>query len=315
MMELGVFREVILDELHRSIPPGYTMEVIEDYQGNDQPLTGIIFTREGKEHGPVIYVEELYKDYLDGIPPEKVVRDRMYEVLEEYQESRDVPDINCDFVLQRVYFKAASEERTRQRFRNVPTVHVPGVKGIILYPCMDVVVGGRKGNATITYENIEQDAIPVDELLSAARDNTNKRMEILPLKKKLERGLPPEVTELIESPFLVTNDKVDEQSGGMGGASIFGAQEVLEQLSGSYYIIPTSIYECLMLPVDYEPKVSRLQELLRDVNSGGIKDPITGESFLDENAVLSDYIYLCDNGMISTVEPEAVAEVCREAEM
>ena len=50
MMSKEEFQDVILEELHRQFPQGYSLSVIDVLKSNDTPYTGITITKEGSSN-------------------------------------------------------------------------------------------------------------------------------------------------------------------------------------------------------------------------------------------------------------------------
>ena len=315
MMNLETFRDVLLDEISHKLPPGYTLNVSKVVKESDIEKTGISIAKEGSALANLVYAEDLFGFYEKGVTTEEIADTIMVAVNEDRFDQAEVPDFSRQYLLDNVYFRMANAEKNQRRFADVPTKRPPGADDILLYPCIDVYVAGKTGVTTIHNDNLEQSGISVEELHAAAESNTEKRLEIIPLAEKLAQALPEGTMEFFESPFHVTNDKVEHARGGMSGASVFGAPKLLATLKEPYYIVPSSVHECLFLPVSFDPTPDRLISLMDEVNSGEAIDPITGERVLKEEDVLSDRLYVVDKGVVRTVNAEAGAEAKKTMEL
>ena len=294
MMNRSEFKDVIIEEIRRQFSEGYTVDVREVVKSNDVTNTGITVTKIGSNVGATVYVENLYERYRDLSSPELIAEELKKSFIQESALEAEVPEFDKSFILDHVYYRMANTDTNQRRLADVPVQDVPGIEGVTLYPVIEVSIGNRRGTTIIHNDSLANLDISMDELHDAAMRNTEARIEIIPLADKLRGMVPEGMMEGFESPFLVASDRFSEQ----GGASAFAAPGAFAKLTESYYIIPSSVHEILLLPVSFESDQDRLKSLVKEVNS----DVLAPED------VLSDKIYLVEDGKFSTLEgPEAEA--------
>lgn len=76
--------------------------------------------------------------------------------------------------------------------------------------------------------------------------------------------------------------------GGCYGAGVLANKNILEEIrakEGDFYIIPSSIHECIVIPKDLGGEVSVVKDMINEVNA----------SVVDPTDVLSDNLYLYDS--------------------
>lgn len=292
MLRQDEFTEVIVEEIRDRLPDSYSVTTKEVVKQNDAAYTAINVTKEGNDIGVVLYVEDLFMSYQQGQTTEVIADKTVRAIRENEPEIGSAPIIDREFVMDHVYFRMANAGMNQKRLENIATCPAPGAEDIALYPCVDVSVGKRRGVTMISRTHMESLGITEEELHSAARANTERRIEVIPLKQVLQEMMPAFMADELDSPFYVTRDKgaVD----GVGSASIFGAPEALKKMEGDYYIIPSSVHEVLLLPKSFEPDTDRLHELVHEVN----RDVLQPEDFL------SDHVYESNSGNVSTLKSE-----------
>ena len=140
----------------------------------------------------------------------------------------------------------------------------------------------EKGIATVMVTNamMKQWGLTLEELKELACVNTPRLfpVRVEPLAKVLEDFLPPEHAESI--PLYVMTNSV-----GINGASCILYERVLENLASEWrtdiFILPSSVHEVLLLPVQKGFDKDYLEKIVRESN----KTVVSQEEFL------SDHVY------------------------
>ena len=288
MMSKEEFQDVILEELNRQFPQGYSLSVIDVLKSNDTPYTGITITKEGSSIGTTMYVEHLYEDYQRGATPETIA-EHCREQYDSQDLETDIPKFDKDFVLSNVYYRMANEDQNRRRFQDVPTWKAPGVDDIVLYPCVAVTVAGRNGVTIIHESQMESLGITREELHESAIRNTEARIEIQPLKNVLAGIVPGAEPEQFDSPLLIAMDK--DSHAMVGGASPLAAPSAFAQLKEPCYILPSSVHELLLIPASSVEDEDYLRSMVKDVNM----------NVMEAEDILSYNIYKVDEGKFQTL--------------
>lgn len=132
------------------------------------------------------------------------------------------------------------------------------------------------GTTYVSSKMLEAWNVKFEEAFLDACDNYIDKVEIMPLSKKLEAmtGMP---AEAFDNPMWVANLISQETYG--ASAVILGRTELEEHFPNGYIVIPSSIHEMLILPIDTE--TDELNRIITDVN----------ENALDPKDILSDHYY------------------------
>ena len=135
----------------------------------------------------------------------------------------------------------------------------------------------------IRNEHLQIWGISAEQIMRDAMTATEENSEILfqPLVRVLKNDLKCRDGEIPETPlYLLTNQSR------MYGAICIALPDVTEHiaqnLNSDYFIIPSSIHECLILPDDGVYRTSELNQMVSDINQTNVED----------QEVLSDHVYL-----------------------
>ena len=223
---------------------------------------------------PTIYLEEFYDSYLDSYSLDEIV----YYVLALYEDIRFEQDINIDDMLHfelikdRIAFKLINFAMNEDLLEHVP--HKCFMEfALVFYVILDTD-GDQAGTILITDKILEYWGVGLDELYEAANRNmpTLLPMKFKPMKDMMREipTCPPEVIVEDNPLYVLTN-----------AASYYGAAALMydgilpyiaRQLHESFYILPSSIHEVIIIPESTSPPQEELDQMIENVNKTQI-DP------------------------------------------
>ena len=252
-----------------------TIKRVQVLKNNGVQLDGFSCVMEGHREQPAVYVnhyfrEDVTKEDLCTLAAMvlKIQRDSMlhqtgdFEMLLDYEKMK-----------KRIYCRLISRNKNEDLLKTVPWI-----------PWMDLAIvfymeipGKLIKNATalIRTAHMERWKITEDQLFERAKKNLQRRgFRMVAMTEFLG-----DQVECPDAEMYILNTKKPEF-----GAAVFVDSQVrricAQQIGGSYYILPSSIHELILLPdkVDYERK--ELDELVRQVNSQCVE----AEDFLSDHA-------------------------------
>ncbi len=252
-----------------------TIKRVQVLKNNGVQLDGFSCVMEGHREQPTVYVnhyfrEDVTKEDLCTLAAMvlKIQRDSMlhqtgdFEMLLDYEKMK-----------KRIYCRLISRNKNEDLLKTVPWI-----------PWMDLAIvfymeipGKLIKNATalIRTAHMERWKITEDQLFERAKKNLQRRgFRMVAMTEFLG-----DQVECPDAEMYILNTKKPEF-----GAAVFVDSQVrricARQIGGSYYILPSSIHELILLPdkVDYERK--ELDELVRQVNSQCVE----AEDFLSDHA-------------------------------
>lgn len=277
------FKELVIEKLNKVPEFNSKVETQIIIKNNGLKLEGIFIKQSGKLVSPTFYIEDLYDEYCNGADIDCIVN----KVIDGF-ETRNIPaDKICKFmsdfmlVKEKVVFKIINFDDNQDLLKEVPYRKVLDL-AVVYYCRIDYPEIGR-GTITIKNENIEMWNVSEEDLYEAAFENANKYLpcSIMPMHTVLGQYVEDNFTEELKEQekqfvekinsdvnlYVMTNN---EKS--FGAATMF-YENVLEnfamQLHKNLYILPSSVHEVLLLPVEDKDnhKTMQLQEMVFEVNN------------------------------------------------
>ena len=285
------------------------VEIISVPKNNGVVMQGLALKRAGEKVVPTIYTEGFYVDYLEGRDMEDIVEDFL-EIYEEHGIA-EAPNLdfyqNYEMVKKRLAPKLVNKKKNEQMLTEIP--HKEFLDMAVIFYCL--VDSPRTGTAAIVIRNshMENWGVSAEKLFEDALENaqnilpgTIRTMEELLSRMMQEENMPvwdwrrekeedfpklegvtEDSKEFVGLPLLVlTNNRRY-----LGAACILykGLLERFAEKSGkSFYILPSSIHEVILLPEDKVNNSKNLLHMVAEVN----------RTQLNPEEVLSDTVYYYD---------------------
>ncbi|MBR0373509.1 MAG: hypothetical protein IJH91_03140 [Mogibacterium sp.] len=242
------FRDAAITMLQDMIPASMkvTVRPQEITKANDQKLYGICFQREGSLSAPTYYVDDFFDLYLQGTPMQELM-ERLYKT---YRAGPAVSPVLADAELppynkvkKQFTLRLLEKARNELFLENVPYREVGN--GLVLV-CDISFFSEEDGiyKTTINQDIVDKEGYDVDRMF---RDALRNAPRIDP-PRMMGNDLEPEddVAEGVYKMLCLTT-----RSGSFGAAALFypGMLRELEHIvEESYFVLPVSLHELLILP-------------------------------------------------------------------
>ncbi len=311
-MKIHTFIFQILQKMQAEMEGEAKVSIQDISKNNGVVLTGLTFSQQSVNISPTIYLEDFFEEFKEGKSMEEIVE----EIKEIYYNSKLDRDINMEFFTEyekardHIAYKLINYDKNRELLKEIPHREYLDL-AIVYYYLVDMK---EFANATILIHNkhLEYWEIDEEELYERAKENTHK------LLKVNFCGMLEVLKELIEEDYLCTDTVEDGEaqdteflleSHGAKDATgmyvlsnfsrLYGAATILyegtmercsKQLGGSFYILPSSVHEVILVPDDGQVTREKLGQMVREVNATQVE--------LQEQ--LSDFVYYynAENGGI-----------------
>jgi hypothetical protein len=214
------------------------------------------------------------------------------EILSVYYKGRPGKQLNLEFfkefekVKDRIVYRLINAEKNGELLKEIPHILLEDLAICFYYAFYDEQLG--EGSITIHNKHMEWWSTNHQELMRLAAENTPKLfgVEHKNLKDVITQyyeELPEYITQEDCNFYVLTNKQKTN------GAACMLYDGVLEEMStiigGSFFIIPSSVHEIIMLKDTGKECAEDLHLMIKDVN---------GKHLLEEE-VLSDYPYYYDH--------------------
>ena len=288
MMNIKEFMEYVAKNVKDYLPPSFEnaeIELKDAYKNNDTVLHGIIIKKEEETVTPQIYLDKLYNQYLaDGDLDACVGKVADFRI-EAGRPEITKPDIgflkDYELVKEKLMMKICDRETNVENLDGrVVTLHGDfaatyniivdktddGIATMAIRPEMleewDVTVNQLHADALIADKSRKPTMCDLGDVIFSLENSSFKMDNFLDGKEHHE--LSPEAI------LCLTNaDK-------MQGASYILHDDIMakigEVFGGDYFVLPSSVHECLMVPDNGMHEIDALNEMVKDVNDT-IVDP------------------------------------------
>lgn len=289
-MEINEFAQKVQDAMKRKLGEEYCVELKEVRKNNGVLLHGLLVSAREDNVIPTIYLETFHAAYEDGVPFGEVIR-RIFEV---YREETPQGNVNMDFfksfskVKERICYRLIRRQGNEELLKDIPYVEF-----LDLAICFYYAYSGRTlGEGIIQIHNSHMDlwGIKIRDLMKLAEENTPRLFpeKLSPMTEVLEEIM--EVGGKLDSAGEIPLNVLTNGRRTNGAACILypgTLEKIAARNQRSFYIIPSSIHEVILLEETGEEIPSELKRMIYEVN----------RTHVAAEEVLSDNLYFYDDSM------------------
>lgn len=249
--------------------PIETVEIHQVLKNNGVLETGLVILLKGSNISPNIYLESYYQLYTEGHLVEELLADiaAAYIFAKEQVEDKEYEPYDAKQAEKHLFIRLINQEQNEELLQKCP--YIPYLDLAITFRYIILSDGERIGSALVSFDDMKRWGYDLGTLYKHALSSMRALFE--PRTVSLEKMLRERMAEFeedicdIDNPlYVLTNDI------GMNGASFMLYDDVLETFAreqkSSFYILPSSIHEVLLLPEKEEMNVAFLAETVREVN-------------------------------------------------
>ena len=265
-------------------------------KNNGIVLDGIVIMKNGSNFSPTIYLNGYYSMYLSGCELDEIVR-RVYDIYLNSIGNVTIPDdffMSFEKLRNNVAFRVINYERNEKLLENIPFRRFKNL-AIVYFVVIDDIEEGR-GIVTIYNNHVGYWNINEDILYNCAMINTPRLYpaEIKPMNQVVSDMILKESNEDNIEELIAHVNRMNEEfpmyvltnSYRSYGASCMLYDGLLmkfaRHIEADLYIVPSSVHEIILIPVDGDVTKEGLDEMVRNVNS----------TELSKEEILSDTAYL-----------------------
>ena len=290
MITYHEFLEQIREQVSELVEDEYTVRIMPVRRNNGVVLDSMMIAKPGDQVCPNIYLNQLYKWHQGGMSIPCIAE----RILMQYREA--VPDESFDIgtllsresVCRNIVYRVVNSLRNKDLLEEVP--HRDFLDLSLVYYIL--IRGTQIGDGAVLVRREHQKMWELDdeELDLAARENTEKLLpaDILSISEMMEE-LSRQIgnstyseleTEEVcrESPMYVLTNR-DRQFGACYVANTGVLSELARREEDDLYILPSSVHECMIVPVRCGQDPEELGEMVREIN----RTQVDAEEFLSDS--------------------------------
>lgn len=290
------FYNDITTAVQKHLGEDWTAELLTNVtKNNGTNRVALVLYKNDDKIRPQIYLEKYYEDYQRGKELQEIVE----EVLKMYKSAmKDINPKNLERleewtnIKERLALRIVSKERNQEELYNLVYEEICDLVAIATI-CVERNGEGVK-SIRITQDLARKWNVSNEEILEAAKENTATLF-------------PPKIQDLYEFVQNMVDISKEELSQGrknfpdlqiltndlcINGATVIMydsfMKEVYERLGGKFIILPSSVHEVLVVPLEDSVYIPYLQEVVESIN----------QRFVAEDEILSDNVYMYDGEKI-----------------
>lgn len=299
-MKLDKFLKTVQDRVQDVAGADACVQVQEVRKNNNVVLHGMSILRKGQNVSPTIYLDSFYEMMEEGTDMEHIVK----KILEVYVRGLPRGNVDMDFfkdfdsVRDRIVYRLVNREKNRELLQEIPHVDFLDLAVCFCYSYENPEIG--EGMILIHNTHLEMWQTSHRELMRLAERNKPRLMPawLCSMDSALNGILDEEALAQLRQMqretgkymYVLSNDRRCQ-----GAAAILYPgmlARAAQQMGGSFYILPSSIHEVILLRDETQSGGRQLHEMIEDINRNQLR----------EEEVLSDYAYLYDAAAEKVVE-------------
>lgn len=275
-MTYEMFKEIVILNIKKYLPDDWQEAKIERSQSHKVNFEkdSIVFIKhpgESMEMNPNVDVKHWYQKYLSGYSLEDVLDDLAEAVLDA---ERQVEPLKGNFDIKKargnIFWQLIHTDQNRELLKDLPHREFQDLSIIYVW----LIRGNENAKlctSRITNGLAEQIGMSEEELYEVAKENTQKILPtvIKPMREVINELMGENAVEGIPEPDEPTPMYVISNSIRNSGASAIldadALQSLAEQLGENFYILPSSIHECIAIPQSHTD-LEQLAEMVYEIN-------------------------------------------------
>lgn len=287
-MDYEKFKEVVIEHVQEYLPDTYADAEISIHsviKNNSVRLDGLMIKIPDSNIAPNIYLNHYYDQYKNGKDFDEILN----EIASVRTHSCDNPfpevgNLTClEQIRDRIQAKLVNKSKNEEYLQDKPFTQIADL-AVIYYISLKESDYGH-ASVIITNNMLSLYGLSVEELHSIALSNMRgKEAQFLTMAEVL-RGLMPDAEDTFDhvdtTMYVLTN--AEKLNGAAMLLDIDTMDRIAEKIGMSYYILPSSVHETIIIPasITESSSLENLAEMVVEINGTQVAP--------DE--VLSDHVY------------------------
>ena len=298
----------IREEIPEEIRDMMEVDIREIVKANDTVLHGVVIKAPEQVIVPTIYIEDCIKQ----LPEDFAMKDLAEAIVSLYQVGmRETPAIESfslefDDIKDKLVVQLAEVDRNRDRLKEL--AYKPLDNGMVMLAYV-VVQEDERGSMrfAVTKDIVEGQNYDIDKMFETAMKNNE------PVLVDISDAIFSDGIEFADNLFdKEINDKLPDgmytltnSSTNLGAAALYYPdvqKRIGDMLQNSYYVLPSSIHELMILPCSVNDNPEFLRKMVKEAN----------ETVVNPQEVLSDRVFMYDREKERLVEPKVLERTGEE---
>lgn len=291
------FKDTVVARINDYLPASYqdaAISIAPVLKNNNRRLDGLLIRRmladgtNTESVAPNIYLNQFYEEYKDGRELEDILSE-IARIRKSHEGPLDL-DVaaitDWEQVKPKVLVKLVNSAQNAEYLEGKPHKDIADLSAIYYIDLGTDSCGNM--TTVITDALLSQYGVSVEELHQTAVQNMGSKARFCSMFEVLSELMPDNspVDELPQSDgqmYILTNQNK------VNGASMILCPQIMDeigrQIGTSYFVLPSSINELILVKSENEFDVDALRTMVREVNS----TQLAADEILSESVYLYDY--------------------------
>lgn len=233
---------------------------------------------------PAIYLNEFYKRYLTGETMERIIDN----ILRCYRRGKTVRKLDISFYTdisrakKRMVCRLINSEKNRKLLEEVPHHRFLNLAIVYYYLLESCEIG--EAAILVRQDHLKMWKMDAETLHRMAVENTRRLLpcDFLSMTQMMQAVVPSDLCPE-EIPLYILSNK-EKYFGAVWMTDADVLEKIGEELRGDYYVLPSSVHECMIVPASMDTDEKELQDMVREIN----------ETQVEPEEVLGDTVYRYD---------------------
>ena len=288
--------KMVVEDIKANISEDAKVECHEVIKNNDVKLHGITITFPGEKIVPTLYIENYLDEYEYPIDIAYAIIDDYDKAIETQKQIQFNPEdiMDLDKVLDKLCVRLINIESNKEMLNNMPWMKWYDLAKILVIE-INENMSVKVNNNIIQEWKKKNPLLNVSILFNTAIENTKKLFpaNIKSMNEIMAELMGMDINEFVgryndSFQYILTNNVMHS------GATCLLYEDVLKEfaneINSDFVILPSSIHEVILQPMDKEMTLEELTKIVQDVN----KKEVSDTDVLSNHA----YIYIKETGMI-----------------
>ena len=284
-MNYEVFLQEIRKALQEKCPAETVVRIDGALKNNTEKEMCVTILEKGEHCSPAIFMNQYYEEYKKG----KSLGDVAEEILRYYQKHHRKYEFDFSFymdfskVKEQIVCKLINYEKNRSLLEQVPYRRFLDMAVVFYYRMDNQILG--KGSILIQDRHLKIWNITSDEICELATVNTIRLLpyqltDIVTMMEELT-GIKADCDDMKRTPMYVLTN-TEQYFGAVNIIYESIMEAIAEQIHGDFFVLPSSIHECMIVPAEDHMDPKELQIMVQEIN----------QTQVEPEEILSNSVYI-----------------------
>jgi len=275
MVSYHEFKELVIKEMNAHISTKYKnikIDIEQVQKNNDIILDGIYIRKSNEDLSPILYLNDFYENYKNGISLNHILYDIMISMakannMDSYMK-KHAKEHFTQPLKKNIFIEVINKEWNNELLKNVPHKDIDGTDLTVVFRyLLSTNWDGGMSTLLIKEEMYKRLKLDMDSLYNLALKNTQR---LFPVSLKKISDVINESMGIFEVPvlndiYVLTNEQIDNGVATMLYPGIL--KQIGERLDSDFLIIPSSIHELIIMKINgISMDVQQVNEMICEVN-------------------------------------------------